>query len=288
MKSTDQAMSQQTALITGASSGIGLELAREFARHGHPLIIVAPVAAELGELTKRIHAEFGVPVTPIVADLTEPAAAEKIFQVVVGSGARVDVLVNNAGLGQRGKFWEIPLEKDLEMIRLNIEAVIRLTKLFLPPMVHRGHGRILNTASVAGFEPGPMLAVYHATKAFVLSWSEAIATELQDTGVTVTALCPGPVDTDFFPKADMVETAAFQKANVMAPQEVAQAAHAATMKGERVIIPGGMNKAMIFARRLTGESVQAKKNEKLYTDVEPKEHKREPGQIAAEAAAKGE
>jgi short-subunit dehydrogenase len=287
MKSTDLFMSRPTALITGASSGIGLELAREFARHEHPLIIVAPVAAELGELTKRLHADFGVPVTPIVADLTEPAAPEKIFQMVVGSGAQVDILVNNAGLGQRGKFWEIPIGRDLEMIRLNIEAVVRLTKLFLPPMVARGEGRILNTASVAGFEPGPTLAVYHATKAFVLSWSEAIATELEDTGVTVTALCPGPVDTDFFTKAGMVESAAFQKANVMAPQDVAQAAHAATMRGERVIVPGGMNKAMIFSRRLTGESVQARKNEKLYADVAPEDHKREPGEVRAEAAAKG-
>jgi short-subunit dehydrogenase len=280
-------MSQQTALITGASSGIGLELAREFARNEHPLIIIAPVATELGEVTKQLHADFGVPVTPVVADLTEPTAAEKVFQIIVGSGAQVDILVNNAGLGQRGKFWEIPLEKDLEMIRLNIEAGIRLTKLFLPPMVQRGFGRILNTASIAGFEPGPLLAVYHATKAFVLSWSEAIATELAPTGVTVTALCPGPVDTDFFPKADMVETAAFQKANVMPPQEVAKAAHAAVMKGERVVIPGGINKAMIFSRRLIGESVQAKKNEKLYTDVPPEDHQREPGDIRAEAAAKG-
>jgi short-subunit dehydrogenase len=286
MKSNHRPMSEQTALITGASSGIGLELAREFARHEHPLIIVAPGAAELGELTKKLHADFGVPVTPIVADLTESSAAEKIFQIVIGSGARVDVLVNNAGLGQRGKFWETPLERDLEMMRLNIEAVVRLTKLFLPPMVQRGEGRILNTASVAGFEPGPLMAVYHATKAFVLSWSEAIATELEPTGVTVTALCPGPVDTDFFPKADLVESAAFQKANVMPPQEVARAAHAAAMKGERVVIPGGLNKAMIFSRRLTGESVQAKKNEKLYTDVAAKDHQREPGEIRAEAAAK--
>jgi len=277
-------MSEQTALITGASSGIGLELAREFARHQHPLIVVAPGSAELGEITKRLHADYGVPVTPIAADLTESSAAEKIFQMIVGSGARVDILVNNAGLGQRGKFWEIPLEKDLEMIRLNVEATVRLTKFFLPPMVQRGFGRILNTASIAGFEPGPQLAVYHATKAFVLYWSEAIATELQDTGVTVTALCPGPVDTDFFPKADMVETAAFQKANVMAPQEVAVAAHAATMKGERVIIPGGINKAMIFSRRLMGESVQAKKNDKLYTDVAPEDHQREPGEIRATAS----
>jgi short-subunit dehydrogenase len=286
MKSVDRLLSRPTALITGASSGLGLELAREFARHEHPLIIVAPVAAELGELTKRLHADFGVPVTPVVADLTDPSAPEKIFQLVIGSGAQVDILVNNAGFGQRGKFWEIPLEQDLGVIRLNIEAVVRLTKLFLPQMVHRREGRILNIASLAGFEPGPLLAVYHAAKAFVLSWSEAIATELASTGVTVTALCPGPVDMDFFAKADIAEIAAIQKANVMPPHEVAKVAHAAVMKGERVVVPGG-NKAMIFSRRLFGESVQPRKSEKSYSGVAPQDQRRDAGGIREQPAAKG-
>src|SRR5207237_1481032 len=132
-------------------------------------------------------------------------------------------------LGQRGKFWENPAERDIAMIRLNVEAVVRLTRLFLPPMLQRQHGRILNTASIAGFEPGPNLAVYHATKAFVLSLSESLATELQDTGVTLTALCPGATDTDFFEKADMVNTRIFQKGNVMAPRDVAEAAYKAAM-----------------------------------------------------------
>jgi short-subunit dehydrogenase len=154
-------------------------------------------------------------------------------------------------------------------------------------MLNRAQGIILNTASIASFEPGPMLAVYHATKAFVLSWSEAIATELEGTGVTVTALCPGATDTDFFPKADMTETAAFQKGKVMPPQEVARIGHEAAMKGERVVVAGGLNKAMIASRRLMGESVQAKKNRKMYTDVDPKDHKRESGEVREEAAAKG-
>jgi uncharacterized protein len=166
------------------------------------------------------------------------------------------------------------------MIRLNVEAVIHLTKLFLRPMLLRGRGRILNTASVAGFEPGPHLAVYHASKAFVLSWSEAIATELQDTGITVTALCPGPVDTDFFPKADMVESRAFQEAKVMAPQEVARAGYDAAMRGERVVVPGMMNKALVFSRRLMPESAQAKLNEKLYEDAPPEKQTRAPGEVA--------
>jgi len=147
--------------------------------------------------------------------------------------------------------------------------------------VKRGHGRILNTASVAGFEPGPLMAVYHATKAFVLSFTEAIATELEDTAVTVTALCPGPVDTDFFPKADMIDTQAFQRGPVEAPIEVAQAAYKALMSGDRLVVPGGMNKVMIFARRLLPEAAQAKMNEKMYQGTDPAHRKRERGDVAA-------
>src|SRR6187402_495339 len=159
-------------------------------------------------------------------------------------------LVNNAGLGQRGNFWETPLERDIQIIRVNVEAPIRLTKRFLPSMVARRHGRILNTASVAGFEPGPLLAVYHASKAFLLSWSEALTTELKDadTGVSVTTLCPGSVDTDCFPKADMVDTKVFQEGSVMGPQEVAEAGYAALMKDERLIVPGMANKVLVFGR----------------------------------------
>ena len=274
------------ALITGASSGIGLELAREFARHGHDLVLVAPVKEELEGIAREIETEFGVGVTPIAVDLGEPTAADEVLATVDAARVEVTFLCNNAGHGHRGQWWEQPIKTDLSMIRLNVEAVLRLTKLFLPRMLARRQGRLLITASVAGFEPGPLLATYHATKAFVLSWSEALATELQDTPITVTALCPGPVDTDFFPKADMVETVAFQKANVMPPQEVAKIAYEALMRGERVVIPGGMNKAMIFSRRFMPESASAKKNEKMYEEVERKDHKREPGEIRQKAAAK--
>jgi short-subunit dehydrogenase len=275
------------ALITGASSGIGLELAREFARNGHDLVIVAPVQTELDSIAEQLEREFTIDVAAMAADLEEPTAAAELFSAVEAAGLEIEFLCNNAGHGHRGKWWEQPIETDLSIVRLNVEAVLRMTKVFLPPMLERGHGRILITASVAGFEAGPMMATYHASKAFVLSWSEALATELQDTAVTVTALCPGPVDTDFFPKADMVETAAFQKANVMPPQEVAKTAYEALMKGERVIIPGGMNKAMIFSRRFLSESASSKKNEKMYEDVDPKDHQREPGDIRRKAEAKG-
>jgi short-subunit dehydrogenase len=274
-------MNNETVLITGASSGIGLALAREFAQHGHPLVITAPIASELRDVATDIGRSFGVNVRAIAKDFETISASEELFAELAADRIPIEILVNNAGLGQRGKFWETPLERDIAMLRVNVEAVVRMTKLFLPVMVKRGHGRILNTASVAGFEPGPTLAVYHATKAFVLSFTEAIATELEDTAVTATALCPGPVDTDFFPKAEMIDTQVFQRGNVSAPQEVARAAYTALMAGERVIVPGGMNKAMVFARRLMPESAQASVNEKLYAETDPAKRKRQRGDVEA-------
>jgi short-subunit dehydrogenase len=270
-------MANETTLITGASSGIGMHLAHEFARHGHPLVLVAPVREEIERVAKEVAAQFGVDVRAIACDLEQEDAVARLAAEL--GDREVQILVNNAGHGQRGKFWEIPLERSISIIRLNCEAVIRMTQQFLPPMVARGAGRVLNVASVAGFEPGPLLAVYHASKAFVLSWSEALATELADTDVSVTTLCPGPTDTDFFPKADMEETRAFQQANLMAPQDVAVAGYEAVMKRERVIVPGGMNKAMVFMRRLMPESLQAGFNEKLYEEVPAEDLKRSRGDM---------
>ena len=277
-------MNNETVLITGSSSGIGLHLAREFAKHGHPVVLVAPVEAELRQIAESITAEYQVDARVIAKDLEQPDAPQEIFDELQREGVLIDVLVNNAGHGQRGHFWDISLEQDLSMVRLNIEAVLRLTKLFLPPMLARKRGRILNTASVAGFEPGPMLAVYHATKAFVLSLSEALATELKESGITVTALCPGPTDTDFFPKADMTETRAMQKA--MAPQDVAEAGFKAVMAGERVVVPGGMNKALVFARRLLTEEAQSKVNAKFYEELPPEDRDYERGDMETAAAEK--
>ena len=171
-------MNTEKALITGASSGIGLHLAREFAKHQHPLVLVAPVESELRRVASELENEFGVKAQAIAADLEKETAAQELFDQFSGGDNRIDILVNNAGHGQRGKFWEIDIERDLSILRLNVEALLRLTKLFLRPMLSRGHGRILNVASIAGFEPGPELAVYHASKAFVLSLSEALAEEL--------------------------------------------------------------------------------------------------------------
>lgn len=279
-------MNSETTLITGASSGIGLHLAKQFAQHGHPLVLVARVEAELQQIAADLKSAHGVNVQVMAKDLEEPEAAQQIFKEISAAGATVDILVNNAGHGQNGKFWEIPIEKDLSILRLNVEAVLRLTKLFLPPMIQRGRGRILNVASVAGFMPGPLLAVYHASKAFVLSWSEALATEVEDTGVTVTALCPGPTDTDFFSKADMVETRAVQKAHVMPPQEVAEIGYKALMNGARVEIAGLVNKAMVFSRHLLPVAAQAKMHQKMYEELPPEEVKRQPHEIEAKADEK--
>jgi uncharacterized protein len=276
-------MKTETTLITGASSGIGLHLAHEFAKHGHPLVLVAPIESELQTIADEFRSKNNVDVRVIAKDLREESAAQEIFDEVQ-RGAPIDILVNNAGHGQRGKFWEIPIETDISMLDLNILAYLRLTKLFLPMLVSRGRGRILNTASVASFEPGPLQAVYHATKAFVLSWSEALATELDETGVTVTALCPGPTDTDFFEKADAENTRAMQMA--MAPQEVAKTGYEALMAGKRVVVAGAVNKAMVFSRHLMPVAAQAKMNEKMYEDIPEEDQKVERGDKEKAAAEK--
>lgn len=279
-------MNLETTLITGSSSGIGLHLAHEFASHGHPLVLVAPRQDEIEAVGTHLSRTHDVEVHAIAADLEKPESAQEVFDQVRRLGLEIDILVNNAGHGFRGKFWEIPIEKDLSVLRLNIEAVLRLTKLFLPPMLARNHGRILNTASVAGFEPGPLLNVYHSSKAFVLSWSEALASELKETAVKVTALCPGPTDTDFFPKAGMEGVRGFQKSHVMAPQDVAKAGYEGLMREELFIVPGAMNKALVAARRLLSESAQASMNEKFYEEVPPGKRTRKRGDIESEAAMK--
>jgi uncharacterized protein len=271
----NESTTSQAALITGSSSGIGLHLAKEFAKRGHPLILVAPDGDELERIAGELRTEHQIDVLTIAKDLRDESAAEAVFNGL--NGRPIEVLVNNAGHGRKGKAWEIPLEDDLSMVALNVTAVLRLTKLFLPPMIERGSGRILNTASIAGFEPGPGYVVYSSTKAFILSYSEGLATELKDTGVTVTALCPGPTDTDFFPKADMLGTRAFQHAQLMAPQDVAEAGYKALMAGDRVIIPGIANKAMVFIRRLIPESLQAKMNQFLTDNVPAEQQKRDRG-----------
>lgn len=272
-----------TVMITGASSGIGLHLAHEFAKHGHRLVLVAPDEGELQRVSGELEISHGVQVHCIPKDLETESAAQEIAGEIVSMGWDIDVLVNNAGHGFRGAFHESPLENALSMVRLNVEAVLRLTYAFLPHMVRRGEGGLFVTASVAGFEAGPQLAVYHATKAFVLSWAEALSIELEDTGVSVTALCPGPTDTDFFPKADMMDTVAFQKANLMSPREVAKEGYKGFAAGELIVIPGMANKALVQGRRFLSEKAQAALNAKMYEEVGPGDRERERGDIEGDA-----
>jgi hypothetical protein len=232
---------RQTALITGASSGIGSDLARLFARDGYDLVLVARGEAKLREL--------GLPATIIAADLSDPAAPQRVVDAL--RGKTIDVLVNNAGVGLTGKFVETDLQNELAMIQLNIVALTHLTKLLLPGMVTRRRGRILNVASTAAFQPGPLMAVYYATKAYVLSFSEAIAEELRDSGVTVTALCPGPTETGFAAAANMGGTRLFTMSRPASSSDVAQAGYEAMKRGRRVVIPGVKNKLLAQSVRIS-------------------------------------
>ncbi|RYD24305.1 MAG: SDR family oxidoreductase [Verrucomicrobiaceae bacterium] len=268
-----------TTLITGCTSGIGLHLAKEFAKNGHDLVLVAPDAAELDSLAKQLGKEHKVRCHAVPVDLEKCDAVKLVLGSLADNGLDIGILVNNAGHGFRGPFAELPSEQIHSMIDLNIRAVVDLTQALLPAMIARGQGGILNTASVAGFEPGPTMAVYHATKAFVLSWSEAIAIELKDAGITVTALCPGATDTDFFPKAGMEDVFAFQKGNLMAPQDVAKAGYEGLMAGDLFTVPGAINKILTFGRRILPESTQAEMNRKQYEKVPPEDIKRHRGDM---------
>jgi short-subunit dehydrogenase len=237
------------ALVTGASGGIGEELARILARHGYDLVLVARSADKLAALAERLELDHGIQVRAIAKDLARPDAAAEIHEWLAAEGLTVDVLVNNAGMGLLGKFAEIGIEGDVEMLRLNVEAPTLLTRLLLPSMLERGSGRILNLASTAGFQPGPLMAVYFATKAYMLSFSEALANEVAGTGVTVTALCPGPTETGFSSHAGSEQSRLFQGATMDA-RTVAEAGYAALMAGKPVVIPGARNRLLAFGVRL--------------------------------------
>lgn len=253
---------RKTALITGASSGIGNSLATELAKNGYNLILIAEKAGKLNLQANKIRAEYGINIIEITKDLTHPNAAQEIYDEL--EGKNVDVLVNNAGVGQKEKFHDSDIEKDLTIIHLNIEALVRLTKLFVKDMINRGDGKILNVGSVAGFQPGPLLAVYHASKAFVVSFSESLAKELEDTGVSVTVLCPGPTDTQFFERADMENARILEDGIVMEPDKIAEIGFDALMNEVRVVIPGMSNKILTFTRRLIPQSMQASLHKKFY------------------------
>jgi uncharacterized protein len=243
-------MADETVLITGASSGIGRELAKCFAADGCCLVLVARRGSALESLARELRQTHKVDARVVVADLAETEAPTRIIGQLKHRGLKVDVLVNNAGFGAQGRFAELPLERQLEMLQVNVTALTHLSRLLLPDMIKRGRGGILNVASTAAFQPGPYMAVYYASKAYVLSWSEAMAEELAGTGVVVTALCPGPTETAFADAARMKDSLLFRM-NRMSARTVAEIGHRAFRQGRVVVITGLRNRMLAFSVRFS-------------------------------------
>jgi uncharacterized protein len=246
---------RQTALITGASGGIGLELARLFAAGGYDLVLVARSTAKLEELAGELRKHGGA-VRVLAKDLAKPQSPEEVFRELEAAGVAVDVLVNNAGFATYGPFVEIDLGRELEELQLNVVTLTHLTKKLLPGMLARRRGGVLNLASTAGFQPGPLMAVYYATKAYVISFSEALAEELSGTGVTVSALCPGPTATGFQRRAGMEASKLFSgMLQVADAAAVARAGYEGFRAGKRIIIPGLINKVGVQSIRISPRSL---------------------------------
>jgi short-subunit dehydrogenase len=242
------------ALVTGASAGIGKELARVLAAD-HDLILSARRVEELEALAAELRQSHGAACHVIPADLADPAGPRTLFDAVSATGLGVDVLVNNAGFGDLGPFADADLGKLLRMIQVNVSALTELSGLFLPAMRSRGRGRILNVGSVAGFQPGPLMAVYYATKAYVNSLSQALTNELGGSGVTVTCLCPGPTDTEFSQVAGMQQSKLFSVGHRLTARDVAEAGVRGMRRGKAVVIPGFRNRLLIFVQRFAPRSV---------------------------------
>jgi short-subunit dehydrogenase len=241
--------SAETVLITGASSGIGLELARVFAAEGSNLILVARNLDALEKLATELASHHQVQVRSLRADLSRPETPARIFAELAGLGVRVDVLVNNAGFGLQGEFLRLSLPHQLEIIQVNLTALTHLTGLFLPAMIQRGSGGVLNVGSVAGFLPGPNLAVYYASKAFVLSFTEALAAETSGTGLKISVLCPGPTESNFGLVARGGQPRPFERRK-MSARAVAQAGLRGFRAGRVVVVPGAANRVLAFLPRI--------------------------------------
>ena len=245
----------KTALITGASGGIGYELALLFARDGFDCILVARSHDKLNALAARMESEFRVKTLVLPKDLSKTTAVDEIYEEVSAASMPVDVLVNNAGFPVYGLFTETDLDTELQMLQVNVVALTQLTKLFLRGMIERRYGRILNLASTAAFEPGPLMAVYYASKAYVLNFSEALANEVRGTGVTVTTLAPGPTRTGF-QKRGRLEDARLVQGEIGDAQSVALAGYRGLMAGKTLVIPGFSNKLIPWIVRVSPRGVR--------------------------------
>lgn len=246
---------RKTALITGATSGIGLELTKLFAANGYHLVLVARNVVKLNETAARLIHPRVTEVTVIPCDLSHPGSAQKVYDEVKNKGITIDVLVNDAGAGEHGAFNETSLEEELAIIQLNVASLVHMTKLFLRDMLQRNDGKILQLASIASYQPTPFLAVYAATKAFVLSFTDAVTEEIRDSNVTMTALIPGATNTDFFNRAHAENTRAAQ--NVEDPAVVAKVGFEALMRGDRHAVAPGMKKTILMSSILPNKTVAA-------------------------------
>lgn len=234
----------ETVLITGASSGIGYEFSKLFAEKGYSLVITARREDRLKEL-KKMYPESRIEVIPY--DLGSETGAEYLYSEIKKKNIKVDILINNAGLGLFGEFYETDIEKEKKIIDLNIKALIELSKYFLREMLERNSGKILNVASIAAFQPGPYMSVYYASKAFVVSFTEAVRNEIRKTGVSMSALCPGPVVTEFEKSSELTKSKLFSKIKPITAEKVAYAGYKGLMKNRAIIIPGFFNRFVVTA-----------------------------------------
>jgi uncharacterized protein len=236
---------KQTVLITGASSGIGMELAKICAREGHNLVITARREENLKSLKSELEALYSVNVQLFVCDLTEQKSPDNLYRYTKENGIEIDLLINNAGVGDYGFFKETEWSRQQAIIDLNITALTRLTHLYLPRMLETGSGKIMNISSMAGFLPGPLMSVYYASKNYVTAFSEALANELKGTGISVTVLCPGPTESEFQRKANMQKSRLFDMFPVPGSAEVSEYGYRAMIKGKRVAIFGLHNRFLV-------------------------------------------
>lgn len=244
-----QGQRQKTALITGACSGIGYELTCIFASHNHNLVLVDINEPKLIEISEKFSQQYDISVKSIAKDLSISTSPEAIYLELQQASIHIDVLVNNAGFGIYGLFNETNLKSELEMIQVNAVCLTHLTKLFLKHMVEQGEGKILNVSSTAAFQPGPLMSVYFATKSYILSFSEAIANELEGTGVTVTVLCPGPTQSAFHQRTGTENSQRMKDMKMMDAKTVAEIGFRGLMAGKTIVIPGVKNRILAEAVR---------------------------------------
>lgn len=256
-----------TALITGASGGIGYELAKLFANDHHNLVLVARNGPRLTQIADEMQRQFGVSVKTVTLDLVASAAPQRLFDELKREGIAVDILVNNAGYGKLGEFAAVPAEESLGQIQLNVTALTFLTRLFLGPMLERRSGRIMNVASTAGFQPGPLMAVYYATKAYVISFSEALANELAGQGITVTCLCTGATETGFASRAGNDKSRLFKQLASMDAKTVALKGYRGVMAGKTLVIPGLKNWLLVESLRVSPRKLVTAISRRLMDEV---------------------